>query len=64
MLLDGEEENLGALHRAIQWCVGNFLLSIVTHISTCSNTVRTCLYSTLKHAYCEVPLCDLSNSVL
>ena len=36
MLLEGEEGNLGALHRAIQWRVGNFLLSIVTHISTCS----------------------------
>ena len=39
MLLEGEEENLGALHRAIntlhraiQWRVSNFLLFIVTHI--------------------------------
>ena len=40
MLLEGEEEKLGALHRAIQWHVGNFLLSIVTHISTFSNTAR------------------------
>ena len=36
MLLEGEEGNLGAFHRAIQWRVGNFVLSIVTHISTCS----------------------------
>ena len=43
MLLEGENENLGALHRAIHWCV-NFLLSIMTHISTCrlslNNTAR------------------------